>query len=136
MPAVPLEKPAKVVLAIRIIYFIIAIGVARVVLTVIRHADVRSPDFLIITKLLFYAACIFVLYQLGKGKNWSRWALVALLVVSVPLIILPAFGGMSHNAIQAALTFLQVGLYIVALVFLFHKSSSAWFDARGTSREQ
>jgi hypothetical protein len=52
------------------------------------------------------------------------------------LIILPAFGGMSHNVLQAGLTFLQVGLYIVALVFLFHKSSSAWFDAGVTAREQ
>jgi len=131
-----LEKPAKVILAMRIFYFVIAIGVARVIMTVIRHADVRSPVFLIVTKLLFYAACVFVLYHLGKGDNRARWTLVALLVISFPLIILPAYGGISHNMVQTALTFLQVVLYVVALVFLFHKSSSAWFDTGGVSREQ
>jgi len=130
-----LEKPAKVILAIRIFYFIIAIGVTRVIMTIIRHADVRTPDFLIITKLLFYTACLFVLYHAGKGGNWARWSLVVLLAVSFPLIILPAFSGITHNTIQTGLIFLQTGLYVAALVLLFLKSSSVWFNSTGFSRK-
>ena len=129
MIATLLERPAKVVLAIRLFYLIIAIGVARLIMTVIRHYDVRSPDFLIITKMLWYAACIFVLYQLGKGKNWARWVMVALLVASIPLTILPAFGEVSHNLVNTAITFLQVGLYVAALFLLFDRKSSDWFAA-------
>jgi len=136
MPAALLEKPAKVVLATRILYLTVALGIIRVTFSVIRHIDVRSPDFLILTKILVYSVSIFLIYQADKGKNWARWSLVAVLAVSIPLIILPAFEAISHNPVYAILAFLQLGLYTVALVFLFHKSSSAWFSARKVSKDQ
>jgi hypothetical protein len=131
-----LEKPAKVVLAIRIFYLIIALGVARLIMTVIRHYDVRSPDFLITSKVFWYLACIFVLYQLGKGKDWARWVMVGLFFASIPLAILPAFGELVHNLWNAPFTFLQAGLYIAALFMLFDGSSSDWFNAGKTSKNQ
>ena len=131
MPAAGVEKPEKVVHAIRLFYVIIAIGVARLVLMIIRHFDVRTPDMIIVTKVLWYAACIFVLYQLGQGKNWARWVMVALFIGSIPLAILPAVGEIGHNPANALLTFLQAGLYLVALVLLFNRNVSGWF---GTGR--
>ncbi|MHC4326355.1 MAG: hypothetical protein ACYSUX_18950 [Planctomycetota bacterium] len=68
-----------------------------------------------------------MIYQIRKGKNWARWLLVAILAIAVPLNILPSFGSISHNTVHALLVFLQSALYIVALVFLFHGSSSGWF---------
>jgi hypothetical protein len=129
MPAALLERPAAIVTAIRIFYLIIAIGVFRVILTVIRHADVRSPYSLILAKLFFFAACIFLVNQLGKGKNWARWTLAALLFIGIPLTVLPAFGGISHNPVNMGLVLLQLGLYIAALVLVFRRHSSDWFDA-------
>lgn len=127
MPAVLLDKPAKVVLAIRALYLVVALGIIRLTFTVIRHIDVRSPDFLILTKVLVYSVSIFLIYQVGKGKNWARWSLAAVLAVGIPLIILPVFGAIFHNPVYATLAILQLGLYVIALVLLFHESSSAWF---------
>ena len=45
------ERPLKVAHAVKIFYVIVGIGIIRVVMTIIRHADVRSPYFLIFTKL-------------------------------------------------------------------------------------
>ena len=134
MPTAPLEKPAAVVAAVRILYLVIAIGTGRVVLAVIRHADVRSPGFLTLTKLLFYGACIFLVYQLGKGKNWARWGLAALLVLNIPLTVLPAFEGISHSALNTSLVLLQLGLYIAAMVLVFREPSSTWFDTMRASQ--
>ena len=131
-----LERPTKIVHAIKMIYLVIGIGVIRTMMTVIRHADVRSPDFLIKTKLLFYSASLFLIYMMGKGKNWARWLLVVIFAISIPLVILPSFGWISHNPVHALLAFLQLALYIVALVFLFHRSSSGWFGAGKVSKEQ
>lgn len=136
MPAALLEKPAKVVLATRILYLVVGLGIIRLTFSVIRHIEVRSPDFLILTKVLLYLASVFLIYHAGKGKNWARWSLVAMFAVSIPIIILPAFGMISHNPAYAILAFLQLGLYTIALVFLFHKSSSAWFGARKVSKDQ
>ena len=131
-----LEKPAKVILAVKLLYMVVGVGIIRVSMRVIRHADVRSPDFLIFTKLLVYTASLFLIYQMGKGKDWARWSLVVIFAIGIPLTVLPAFESISHNPIHAILGFLQLGLYIVALLFLFHGSSSGWFGARRTSKEQ
>jgi len=130
------ERPAKVVLALKMLYLVVGIGIIRTIMTVIRHADVRSPHFLINTKILIYTVSLFLIYQIGKGKNWARWLLVVILAFSIPLNILPSFGSISHNPVHALLLFLQLALYIVALVFLFHGSSSGWFGAGKVSKKQ
>lgn len=130
-----LEKPAKVIHGAKLLYLVVGIGIIRASMTIIRHADVRSPDFLIYTKLLVYAVSLFLIYQTGKGKNWARWSLVVIFVISIPMVVLPFFESMSHNPVNSILGFLQLGLYIAALMFLFHESSSGWFGARKTSKE-
>lgn len=123
-----LERPIQIVRAQKVLYLVIVIGVVRTIMTVVRHADVRSPNFLIIMKSLIYVFSFFLIYELGKAKNWAKWSLVVILTVSIPLVVLPTFDAISHNPIHSFLGLLSLGLYIVALVFLFHKSSSAWFN--------
>ena len=130
------ESPAKVTHAVKMLYLVVAIGVIRAAMTVIRHADVRSPGFLIFAKLLIYSASLYLIYEVGKGKNWARWSLVGILVVSTPLTILPNFDTITHNPIHAIFGFLQLGLYLVAVLFLFHESSTAWFGAGKISKQQ
>jgi hypothetical protein len=130
------ERPAKVVLALRMFYLIVGIGIIRATMTVIRHADVRSPHSFIFTKFLIYTASLFLIYQMGKGKNWAKWSLIVILAISIPLAILPNFDSISHNPIHSLLGFLQLALYIVALVFLFHRNSSGWFGAGKVSDKQ
>ena len=122
-----LEKPKKVVHAIKMLYLMIGIGVIRTIMTVMRHADVRSPYFLIVTKFLIYAVSLFLIYQIGEAKNWARWSMVVIFIIITPLSIMPNFDALSHNPIHSLMGILSLGLYIVALVFLFHKSSSDWF---------
>ena len=130
-----LERPSKVTLAVKMFYLVCGIGVVRTVITVLRHIDVRSPNSLIVTKFLIYAVSIFLIYSTGKGKNWARWALVVIFVVCLPITILPNFEELSHNSVNAFLGLISLGLYLVGLVFLFLKESSAWFvgglDSKG-----
>jgi len=129
-----LERPAKVVTAVRMLYLLIVIGIIRTAMTVMRHADVRSPHTLIVTKLLIYAVTVFLIYQISKGKNWARWLLLAIATIALPLSILPTFDAISHNPVHTLLGFLQLGLYIIAMVFLFQQSSSDWFGAGKVTR--
>jgi uncharacterized membrane protein YfcA len=133
MPKVKLsDMPAKVRLATRLLYLVVGIGIARTAMTVLRHADVRSPDFLIATKLLTVAASIYLIYQIGKGKNWARWSLIVIFVISIPLTILPAFETVSHNTAHTLLGFVQVGLYVAGLLLVFHRDVSGWFNGKGS----
>ena len=127
-------RPAKVGLAIKTLYLVVGIGILRTAITVIRHADVRSPHFLISIKVVLFAVSLFLIYQVGKGRNWARWSLVAIFVISIPLTILPAFESYSVVPVYTLLGFLQLGLYVFALVLMFHAGSSEWFGiAKRTS---
>jgi hypothetical protein len=130
------EKPAKVVLAQRLLYLVVSLGIIRTTITVMRHADVRSPYFLIFVKFLVYTVSIFMIYQSGKANNWARWSLLLIFTISIPLVILPSLESISHNLVYALFVFLQLTMYIVALVFLFHKSSSSWFGREKVSKDQ
>lgn len=130
-------RPAKVALAVKMLYLVVGIGILRTAITVMRHADVRSPHFLISAKFVIYAVSLFLVYQIGKGRNWARWSLVVIFVCNIPLTILPAFGSFSLVPVHTLLGFLQLGLYIFALVLLFHAGSSEWFGMakKGTNRQ-
>jgi len=123
------QKPEKVITAVKLLYLLIAIGMIRTFMTVMRHADVRSPYSLIFTKILIYAASVFLIYQISRGKNWARWLLLVIFAIAFPLSVLPTFDAFSHNPVHALLGLLQLGLYIVAMVFLFHRSSTEWLGS-------
>jgi len=129
------ERPPKVSLAVKFFYVVVGIGIIRAAMTIIRHADVRSPYFLIITKLIIYAGSLYLIYQLNKGRNWARWLLVVIFVIAIPLVILPAFVSYSHNPVDTLAGFIQTALYIIGLAFLFHRSSSSWFGAEKISKK-
>jgi hypothetical protein len=129
------ERPLKVAHAAKMFYLVVGLGIIRAVMTIIRHADVRSPYFLIYTKLIIYAGSLFLIYQLSKGRNWARWLMVVIFIICIPLVILPAFASYSHNPVDALLGFIQTALYIIGLVFLFHRSSSSWFGAEKISKK-
>jgi predicted MFS family arabinose efflux permease len=129
------ERPSKVALAVKLFYLVVGVGIVRAVITIMRHADVRSPYFLIYTKLIIYAGSLYLIYQLSKGKNWARWLLVVIFIIAIPLTILPAFASYSHNPVDALLGFIQIAFYIIGLVFLFHGSSSHWFGAEKISKK-
>ena len=123
------QKPEKVVAAVKLLYLVVAIGIIRTSMTVIRHVDVRSPHILIISKMLIYAASVFLIYQVSKGKNWARWILLAIIAIAFPLSVLPTFDALFHNPIHTLWGFLQLALYIAAMIFLFHRSSTQWLGA-------
>ena len=124
---VSFKTPANVVLAAKMLYLLVAIGIMRTVMTVVRHMDVRSPYFLISVKLCIYVISVFLIYQLSKRKNWARWSLVAIFVICIPLVILPVFDSFSHSPVHSLLGLLQLALFVYAFVLMFCKKSSAWF---------
>jgi hypothetical protein len=53
--------------------------------------------------------------------------MVAVFIACLPIEILPLFEKLSHNPVNSFLGFVSLGLYLVVLVLLFLKESSAWF---------
>jgi hypothetical protein len=129
--AAVLERPAKVVLALRMLYLGIGIGVIRTAIVVLRHLEVRTPDFIIMAKLVIWAGVLYAILQTGKGRNWARWLLVGLVIVTIPLNLLPLIPAFTDYPIDGSLGVLQYALLFIALGLLFHANASAWFG-KGT----
>ncbi|MCP3868359.1 MAG: hypothetical protein GY703_09745 [Gammaproteobacteria bacterium] len=127
------ERPAKVTLAVKLLYLVVTLGIVRTVITIMRHLEVRSPDFLIYAKVTIYALSVFLIFQIGRGKNWARWALIAIFIIHLPLTIIPTINSFSINPIHASLGMVQLVLYIAALLLLFHGSASGWYTRQSTT---
>ena len=129
--AAALESPAKVVLALRMLYAGIGIGVIRTAIVVLRHLEVRTPDFIIMIKLVIWAGVLYSIFQTGKGRNWARWLLLALFIVTIPLNLLPLIPTFTDYPVDGSLGVLQYALFFIAIGLLFHPDASAWFG-KGT----
>jgi hypothetical protein len=114
-------------------YVVVAIGIARTSMTVLRHLDVRTPDLYIASKALIYVVSIFLIYNIGKGHNWARWTLIVILAIAIPLGVLPTIDSMEHSPTHSLLGFVQLGLWIIATILLFLPGSSAWLRSKDTS---
>lgn len=126
-----LERPARVTLAIRLLVFVIALGIIQTAIVALRHIDVRSPDVLIVTKVVIYSLDFVLLYRLARGDNWARWSTLPILAIAVPLATLPVMQSFAHYPLYGLLELAQLCLYVAAIAMLFQKSSARWF-ARST----
>ena len=128
------ERPAKIGSAVALMYMVVILGIVRTTMTVMRHLEVRTPDLYIISKGSIYVFSIFLIYMVGKGHNWARWALLVILGIAIPLGVLPTFDSMEHNSVHALLGFVQIAGFVVAVFILFQRQSSEWFKS-GNSPE-
>jgi hypothetical protein len=126
--------PAKVVLALKTLYVGIGIGVIRTAIVVLRHLEVRTPDFLIMVKVVIWAGVLYSIFQAGKGRNWARWVLVGLLIITIPLNLLPLLPAFADYPVDGSLGVLQYALFFIGVGLLFHPDSSAWFGNGADSR--
>jgi len=124
------KTPEKVILAIRLFYLIIGIGIVRLASTVVRHWNVRTPDFIILSKLIIWSVSLFFVYKVSKGKNWARWIMVIIFIIAIPLAILPTISSLSHTIIPNLLGLSQVALYVWAILLLFQSTATAWFKEK------
>lgn len=122
-----LQPPEKVILAAKLLYVVIGIGVLQALIIMIRHADVRSPVFLIISKILVYAFSVYLIKELSTGKNWARRALVVIFIIYFPLIFLPIFQSFTHYPFYGLLELAQLVLFVAAVALLFQRDVSSWF---------
>jgi hypothetical protein len=124
------NTPEKVILAAKLFYIVIGMGFVRMVITVVRHWDVRTPDVFILSKLVLWSVSLFFVYQVSKGKNWARWIMVVMFIIAIPMAILPRISSLSHTLIPNLLGLVQVFLYVWAIVLLFQATSNAWFKEK------
>ena len=120
-------RPEKVSRAIRLLYGVLGISILRLAWTVVSHIDVRSPAMTILSSMTVYTVFIFLLYHLGRGKNWARFGIAVIFLISIPLAIMPMFQSITYSVVLNGLGLIALVIYVVALLWLFQQDSSNWF---------
>lgn len=122
-----IAPPKKIRLAVKLLYGVFFIALLRMVWTVITHAEVRTPDMIILIAAIKYTVFIFLLVKLQQQKNWARIGVLTILVISIPLSVIPIFQSITHSPIVNGLGIVELAIYLLALFLLFQKESSDWF---------
>lgn len=126
------NKPDSVSNALILLWISLGIGVLNSIINFsnsVNLAQGYGSGFVIFTILFTLAFMAFFIYMIGKGKNWARITFLVLFIIGIPFSVLPAIVLLVTNPISAMFTAGITILQLIALIFLFQKSSSDWFHS-------
>jgi hypothetical protein len=131
IPAGPLfHKPKSIIAARNILYTALFLEALVFILQQVIWTTPGQPDIRVlfsngILLVLLYVAIRFI----GFGKKWARilFLVLFILIVLASKIFVPFL--FKTNLALGFLFVLQLLLQILALVFLYNKSSNEWFNS-------
>jgi len=125
-----MDRPKNVVIAVSLLGATIVLSLARALLTGFSTAGTSAPPLLHLGGILLTnAVYAFFYFKIFAGKNWARiiWAIVFLL--GLPGLI-PMLPRLLQNPTTCIFLGLQLGLEFAALLLIFAKPGSTWFDKK------
>ncbi len=127
------SRPEKVSTALNLLWIMVAIGV---IVSIFYFSDSLgrfnaaggSLGGLIFTLWFIYLVLVFLIWKIGQGRNWARITFLVLFIIGVPMTIYDYLTA-ALNALEIVSGIVSMILQTVALVFLFQKPSSDWFNS-------
>lgn len=129
-----LAQPPKVATAVKLLYATLGIGIIRSMMEAPSQAEAGSVGLVLFILFSVLGLMWFFIYMIGRGRNWARITFFLMFILGVPLSILPMIQSLAHDPVSGILGLVQIFMQIIAMLFLFHGSSSAWFKALKQSK--
>lgn len=119
------KRPESVSLALKIIYFTLAIGFLDQLLPIFDYFLITFGLrlFMILVLIGVYGAVAFMTYKIGEGKNWARYGFAVLVLLSLVVVFNDDLSAYS------TLSFIIIGGRVYALWLLFQKPATDWFNS-------
>ena len=130
LPADPLfHKPKSIIAAKNILYATLFLGVINWAFSQWATDLYKSGPIPAIITLILTLVIIFILIkQIGFGRKWARVVLLVLFLAGMFFFLRTASVLFKTNLLVGVISLLQAILEIVALIFLFSKESTLWFN--------
>lgn len=127
-----MSKPPQVVIAIRVMWAMLAVFGAMIVVpaAVVTLVHGGTSIFALIPSLLavvLIALLGLLIRAVSRGRNWARILYGALAVLAVLAICVSFFGGSKFAMAGVLLRIVLIALYSTVLYLLFHPISNQWF---------
>ena len=73
---------------------------------------------------------VFLIYKIDRGRNWARIIFIIMTIMGLCLTPILGFEDIFRNLLQGFITLAIYVLDIIAMYYLFQKSSSEWFKSK------
>jgi hypothetical protein len=130
VPPTPLfHKPASIVAAKNILYAglflsILSWAIGRWTTTLYASMPVESVVILVVLVGVSFA----LIKCIGFGMKWARVVLLVLFLLGLAVLPWTFVALLNASMVVAVLSLLQTILQIIALYYLFSRTSTLWFD--------
>ena len=126
-----IDKPAKVVSAIKLLKIALVISILNAIIGLIVSSYLFNNKeiligFLLINILTFGIIILFI-YWLNNGKNWARVIFLIVEIIGGLFFIFNIPGLFKLNDITALISIVVTVIQFIALFKLYSKESNAWF---------
>lgn len=134
LPPGPLfHKPKSVIAAINIMYASLFLGVINWGISQFSTVQTSGSRVeAIIVLILTISVVFYLIKQIGAGKKWARVVLVVLFLLGLAGYCWVGPEMFRINLLVAVVGLLETILQLIALIYLFSKDSTTWFNHVGS----
>ncbi len=123
------HKPQSIVAAKNILYAVLFLtlinwAIGQWTTDLHRLAPVQSIVIVVVTVAIIFA----LIKSIGLGKKWARVVLLVLFIIGLAAFPWTLMALFSVSILVAVMSLLQAILQLIALIFLFSRESTLWFD--------
>jgi hypothetical protein len=117
----------KVKTAVRLLYLSLGIGVLDRIIEASMNKRMESPGYFVFKLFFVFGIMWLNIFLIGRGLNWARIIFLGLFIIGLPFFVIRLSQSLPASPISGLLDIGDGVIQLVALVFLFHKTSSDWF---------
>jgi hypothetical protein len=127
-----MPKPSQVVIAIRVMWAMLAIAAVAIVIpaAVVMLVHGSTSIFALvpsISAVVLIALLALLIRAVSHGRNWARLLYGVLAVLAILAICASFFSGLELALVAVPLRIVLIAVYVFVLYLLFHPTSNQWF---------
>ena len=137
IPEGPLfHKPKSFLSARQTIYASILVGVLALTIRALSAglASIGGTPVIAVT-VVFYVLIVVLVKQMSNDRKWARTAILVLYILAMVAYPVVLSEQIKASMLIAALLFIQAALVIYALVLLYNKECTEWFNSLPATKE-
>jgi uncharacterized membrane protein len=135
--AATLARPIQTTLGVHVLWVVLTLNLLGTVISVLRqgealgHAEIAAAAVTIslVMVAVVFGLLFWFLWAAGKGKNWARITLTALIAIGVLLVAYKLAFNFRAAPVESTFATVAVLAQVIALVLLYRPESNAWYRA-------
>jgi hypothetical protein len=123
----PAEKPRQVVLAVQLLWAMLALGAVNSAVQWPRLTESVSLGMVLSVQLVTLAVIGGLTIMISRGRNWARIVYLVLFLIGVPGFVVQMPGLFAYSVLAGLLSAAQGLAQVVAMLLVFTEPGRRWY---------